>query len=123
MQDTVALKDWFSLLTDFDLVLSHPGQCLHRLVGVSPLRFETWVGDILGCVGVVAVAECLLGLPGCLGHSHVERFCYWRGVALERMEIVEGCKQNKKRVGFFLCNSMGVFIQQPLRLPSSSHRH
>lgn len=73
-----------SLLTDFNLVLAHPGQCLHRLIGVSPFGLVAWVGHILNRGGVVAVAERLLGFPGCLGQSHVERFfgwyCYCYGV-------------------------------------------
>jgi hypothetical protein len=70
-----------SLLTDFNLVLAHPGQCLHRLIGVSPFGLVAWVGHILDRGGVVAVAERLLGLPGCLGHGHFERFL--GGIALE----------------------------------------
>ena len=49
-----------SLLTDFNLVLAHPGQCLHRLIGVSPFGLVAWVGHILNRGGVVAVAERFL---------------------------------------------------------------
>jgi hypothetical protein len=58
--------------TDFDRVLSLPSQGLHRLAGVAIfLAIESWVGYILGCDSVVAVANDLFGLECCLGESHV----------------------------------------------------
>ena len=68
-----------SLLTDFNLVLAHPGQCLHRLIGVSPFGLVAWVGHILNRGGVVAVAERLLGFPGCVSAS-ADEICWLAGL-------------------------------------------
>ncbi len=77
-------------LTQFDIILAHPGHCLHHFAWriTILLSVPSWITHVLLCHGIIAMAQDSLDKVGSLRHRH---FCRWRSVGMESGEAALCC--------------------------------